>query len=77
MASTTAPTSGRSPTSPSTALARALDFAPKVLDDAGGAVPVLDPDGHEVVGWLTHKAALIALRSAVAPSEAGRGARSA
>ena len=39
-----------------------LDFALQVLDDAGGAVPVLDSDGHEVVGWLTHQAALNALR---------------
>jgi CIC family chloride channel protein len=39
-----------------------LDFALQVLDNAGGAVPVLDPDGHQVVGWLTHQAALNALR---------------
>jgi len=48
-----------------------LDAALKVLDDAGGAVPVLDPDGHEVVGWLTHRAALNALRKPVAPASAG------
>ena len=39
-----------------------LDFALQALDDAGGAVPVLDSDGHEVVGWLTQQAALNALR---------------
>jgi len=43
-----------------------LDFALQVLDDAGGAVPVLDPDGHQVVGWLSHQAALNALRPAAA-----------
>ena len=39
-----------------------LDFGLQVMDDAGGAVPVLDSDGHEVVGWLTQQAALNALR---------------
>ena len=43
-----------------------LDFALQVLDDAGGAVPVLDPDGHQVVGWLSHQAALNVLRPAAA-----------
>jgi len=47
-----------------------LDFALQVLDDAGGAVPVLDPDGHQVVGWLTHQAALSALRPAAATASA-------
>jgi chloride channel protein, CIC family len=53
-----------------------LDFALQVLDDAGGAVPVLDPDGHEVIGWLTHQSALNALRPAVMSASAG-GARHA
>jgi hypothetical protein len=39
-----------------------LDFALQALDEAGGAVPVLDPEGHEIIGWLTHQAALNALR---------------
>ena len=47
-----------------------LDFGLQVLDDAGGAVPVLDPDGHHVVGWLTHQAALNALRPAASPASA-------
>ncbi|MEP7194431.1 MAG: chloride channel protein, partial [Actinomycetota bacterium] len=54
-----------------------LDFALQILDDAGGAVPVLDAEGHEVVGWLTHRSALNALRSAVAPAPAGGGPRDA
>ncbi len=40
-----------------------LDLALKVLDDSGGAVPVLDPGGRQIVGWMTHQAALGALRS--------------
>jgi CIC family chloride channel protein len=47
-----------------------LDFALQVLDDAGGAVPILDPDGHQVVGWLTHQGALNALRPQVATASA-------
>ena len=47
---------------PTLRLADPLDFALQVMDDAGGAVPVLDSDGQEVVGWLTHQAALNALR---------------
>jgi CIC family chloride channel protein len=45
-----------------------LDLAMRVLDDAGGAVPVLDADGQEVVGWLTHQGALNALRPAAVPT---------
>jgi len=47
-----------------------LDLALQALDDAGGAVPVLDPDGHRVVGWLTHQGALNALRPADATASA-------
>ncbi|MEP7035279.1 MAG: CBS domain-containing protein, partial [Actinomycetota bacterium] len=39
-----------------------LDLGLQVLDDAGGAVPVLDPEGRQIVGWITHQAALGALR---------------
>ena len=51
-----------------------LDHALRVLDDAGGAVPVLDPDGRRIVGWITHQAALVALRPRHAPAPAGGAA---
>ena len=45
-----------------------LDAGLEVLDISGGsAVPVLDSQAHEVVGWFTHRAALTALRADVAP----------
>ena len=44
-----------------------LDAGLEVLDRSGGsAVPVLDSQAHQVVGWLTHQAALTALRADVA-----------
>ncbi len=49
-----------------------LDLALKVLDDAGGAVPVLDPDGRQIVGWMTHQAALNALRPSPARPKAAK-----
>ncbi len=51
-----------------------LALALQVLDDAGGAVPVIDPDGRQIVGWITHQAALGALRPALAPAPAGGAA---
>ena len=47
-----------------------LDLALPALDDPGGAVPVLDPEGQQVVGWLTHQGALNALRPAAATASA-------
>jgi hypothetical protein len=39
----------------------------EALDHSGGsAVPVLDPEHGHVAGWLTHQAALEALRPAPA-----------
>ena len=46
-------------------LERALD----VLDDADGAIPVLDADHANLVGWLTHQRVLIALRRPSGPPE--------
>lgn len=47
-----------------------LDLALRVLEDAGGAVPVLDPDGRQIVGWLTHQGVVNALRPSVVPATA-------
>lgn len=45
-----------------------LDAGLEVLDISGcSAVPVLDSQAHQVVGWFTHRAALTALRADVAP----------
>ena len=41
-----------------------LGDALAVLDIAGRAVPVLDRDGHNVVGWLSHRGVLAALHAA-------------
>ena len=48
----------------------------EALDRSGGsAVPVLDPEHGHVVGWLTHQAALDALRAAAGAPRAGLDAR--
>lgn len=39
-----------------------LNDALDVLENAHGGVPVLDAQGRQVVGWLTHQAVLAALR---------------
>ena len=48
-----------------------LALALQVLDDAGGALPVLDPDRRQIVGWINHQAALDALRPPFTPVSAG------
>ncbi|MEO7059182.1 MAG: chloride channel protein, partial [Lapillicoccus sp.] len=41
-----------------------LGDALDVLETADGGVPVLDPEGAQVVGWLSHQAVLTSLRPA-------------
>ena len=40
-----------------------LDDTLDVLDAANGPVPVLDPSGTSILGWLTHQRILIAQRA--------------
>ncbi len=44
-----------------------LEHALDILDDADGAIPVLDADHHSLVGWLTHQRVLVALRRPTEP----------
>jgi chloride channel protein, CIC family len=51
-----------------------LDAALDLLEGASGqAIPVLDPSGGTVIGWLTHQAILAAIRPGPAPTPADDG----
>lgn len=45
-----------------------IDDALDVLENARGGVPVLDPSGAQVIGWLTHQAVLTAVRPTRRPA---------
>jgi hypothetical protein len=52
---------------------QALDAALDILESAtAAAIPVLDPAGTEVIGWLTHQRILSVIRRRLAPTPPSR-----